>query len=144
MPDIRLQDIIAALGGELHGDGDTLIGSLAPLDTAGPGALSFVSHPKYRASLATSQAACVIVPPDLKDTALARGACIVSDAPYLYFARLTQWWRKTMDAQRAQPTAHGGVHPSSVVDASAQFIRLPLSVLCVSSSAEPASVPTPN
>ena len=121
MPDIRLQDIIAALGGELHGDGDTRIHALSPLDSAGPGALSFVSHPKYRQSLSTSQAACVIVPPDLKDMALTRGACIVSEAPYLYFARLTQWWRKTMDAQRAQPAAHGGVHPSAVIDASAQL-----------------------
>ena len=121
MPDIRLQDIIAALGGELHGDGDTRIHALSPLDSAGPGALSFVSHPKYRQSLSTSQAACVIVPPDLKDMALTRGACIVSEAPYLYFARLTQWWRKTMDAQRAPTGAQGGVHPSAVIDASAQL-----------------------
>jgi len=120
VPDVRLHDIIAALGGELHGDGNTQISSLAPLDSAGPGALSFVSHPKYRQGLLVSRAACVIVPPDLKDIALARGLCIVSDAPYLYFARLTQWWRKTMDAQSELPGMHGRVHPSAVIDASAQ------------------------
>ena len=120
MPDILLHDIVAALGGELHGDDNTRIDSLAPLDSAGPGALSFVSHPKYRQGLAICKASCVIVPPDLKDTALARGACIVSDAPYLYFARLTQWWRKAMDAQRAPLGRQGGVHPTAVVDASAQ------------------------
>ena len=120
MPDIRLHDIIAALGGELHGDGDTRILALSPLESAGPGALSFVSHPKYRQSLATSQAACVIVSPDLKDMALTRGACIVSEAPYLYFARLTQWWRKALDAQRALTGSQGGIHPSAVVDALAQ------------------------
>ena len=117
MPDIRLHDIIAALGGELHGDGNTLIKALSPLENAGSGALSFVSHPKYRQGLALSRAACVIVPPDLKDTALLRGACIVSDAPYLYFARLTQWWRKALDAQREPPIPRGGVHPSAVIDA---------------------------
>jgi UDP-3-O-[3-hydroxymyristoyl] glucosamine N-acyltransferase len=120
VPDIRLHDIIAALGGELHGDGDTRILALSPLESAGPGALSFVSHPKYRQSLATSQAACVIVSPDLKDMALTRGACIVSEAPYLYFARLTQWWRKALDAQRALTGSQGGIHPSAVVDALAQ------------------------
>ena len=120
MPDIRLHDIIAALGGELHGDGNTLIDALAPLDSAGPGALSFVSHPKYRQALTSSKAACLIVPPDLKDMALARGACIVSEAPYLYFARLTQWWRKALDVQRALPGSQGGIHPSAVVDALAQ------------------------
>ena len=132
MPDIRLHDIIAALGGELHGDGNTLIKALSPLESAGPGALSFVSHPKYRQGLALSSAACVIVPPDLKDTAMLRGACIVSDAPYLYFARLTQWWRKALDAQREPPITQGGVHPSAVVDALA-FIHPSATVgpLCV-------------
>lgn len=120
MPDICLRDIVAALGGELHGDGNTRIDALAPLDRAGPGALSFVSHPKYRQGLVTSQAACVIVPLDLKSIALERGACIVSEAPYLYFARLTQWWRKSLDAQRASGGVQGGVHASAVVDVSAQ------------------------
>lgn len=116
MPDIFLHDIIAALGGELHGDGNIRIDALAPLESAGPGALSFVSHPKYRQGLVTSKAACVIVPPDLQDTARARGAFIVCESPYLYFARLTQWWRKALDAQRALPHPQGGVHPSAVVD----------------------------
>jgi UDP-3-O-[3-hydroxymyristoyl] glucosamine N-acyltransferase len=120
VPDIRLHDIIAALGGELYGDGNTRIDALAPLETAGPAALSFVSHPKYRNGLATSKAACVIVSQDLKDTAIARGACIVCESPYLYFARLTQWWRKVMDAQRLPSRPPGGVHPSAVVDALAQ------------------------
>ena len=132
MPDIRLHDIIAALGGELHGDANTLIKALSPLESAGPGALSFVSHPKYRQGLALSSASCVIVPPYLKDTAVLRGACIVSDAPYLYFARLTQWWRKALDAQREPPITQGGVHPSAVVDALA-FIHPSATVgpLCV-------------
>ena len=120
MPDIRLHDIIAALGGELHGDGNTLIQALASLESAGPEAMSFVSHPKYRQGLAGTKAACVIVPPDLKDIAIARGACIVSASPYLYFARLTQLWRRALDAQRGALVAQGGVHPSAVVDVSAQ------------------------
>jgi UDP-3-O-[3-hydroxymyristoyl] glucosamine N-acyltransferase len=120
VPDIRLHDIIAALGGELHGDGNTLIQVLASLESAGPEAMSFVSHPKYRQGLVSSQAACVIVPPDLKDIAIARGACIVSESPYLYFARLTQLWRKALDAQRDALMPRGGVHPSAVVDVSAQ------------------------
>ncbi len=120
VPDIRLHDILAALGGELHGDGNTQIDGLAPLDSAGPGEISFVSHPKYRQALATCRASCVIVPPDLKETALPRGAFIVSEAPYLYFARLTQWWRKTMDVQHDPSGVHAGIHPSAVVDALAQ------------------------
>jgi UDP-3-O-[3-hydroxymyristoyl] glucosamine N-acyltransferase len=119
VPDIRLHDIIAALGGELHGDGNTLIQALASLESAGPEAMSFVTHPKYRQGLASSQAACVIVPPDLKDIAIARGACIVSESPYLYFARLTQLWRQALDAQGDALISRGGIHPSAVVDVSA-------------------------
>jgi UDP-3-O-[3-hydroxymyristoyl] glucosamine N-acyltransferase len=29
----------------------------------------------------------------MQDIALARGACIVADQPYLYFAKLTQLWK---------------------------------------------------
>lgn len=119
MPDIRLRDIVAALGGELHGDGGTLIERLAPLESADAMALSFVSHPKYRHLLLVSRAACVIVAPDMKDIALARGPCIVSAAPYLYFARLTQWWRKACEGDGSIPQDQGEVHPSAVIDASA-------------------------
>jgi len=113
---IRLNDLIVALGGELHGDGNALITALAPLDTAGPNELSFVSHPKYRSGLLGSRAACVIVPPDLIDAALQRGSCIVAEAPYLYFARVTQLWRKAREATLASiASADDRIHPSAVV-----------------------------
>jgi UDP-3-O-[3-hydroxymyristoyl] glucosamine N-acyltransferase len=48
--------------------------------------------------------------------AQARGACIVADDPYLYFARVTQLWR------RAQLPASGPrIHPSAVIDAAAEI-----------------------
>jgi UDP-3-O-[3-hydroxymyristoyl] glucosamine N-acyltransferase len=40
----------------------------------------------------------------------------VVDDPYLYFARLTQWW-----ARRVRPAAPAGIHPSAVIDPSAQI-----------------------
>jgi UDP-3-O-[3-hydroxymyristoyl] glucosamine N-acyltransferase len=52
----------------------------------------------------------------MRDAALARGATIVADDPYLYFARLTQWWAAHTRAAPAR-----GVHASAVVDASAQL-----------------------
>lgn len=39
-----------------------------------------------------------------------RGACIVTEQPYLYFARVTQLWRKSQ-----APDQMGTVHPSAVV-----------------------------
>jgi UDP-3-O-[3-hydroxymyristoyl] glucosamine N-acyltransferase len=51
----------------------------------------------------------------MQTLAQARGACIVADDPYYYFARLTQLWQRTHGPQRPP-----GIHPSAVVDPSAQ------------------------
>jgi UDP-3-O-[3-hydroxymyristoyl] glucosamine N-acyltransferase len=108
---LRLGSIVEQLGGELHGDANLQISALAPLESAGPEALSFLSNPKYRQQLSGSLAGCVIVGPQVLAEAQARGACIVADNPYLYFARVTQLWRR-----HQAPAAGARVHPSAVVD----------------------------
>jgi UDP-3-O-[3-hydroxymyristoyl] glucosamine N-acyltransferase len=113
---LRLGSITQTLGGLLHGDPELQILGLAPLETATPQTLSFLSNPRYRHQLASSQAGCVIVSPQMQSDALARGACIVTEQPYLYFARVTQLWRKQ------QPVSVGPrIHPSAVIDASARI-----------------------
>lgn len=107
-----LGQIVDALGGTLEGGvREVEISRIAPLESAGPGDLSFLSNPRYQQQLAASKAACVIVAPALRDAAVARGACIVADNPYVYFARATQLWRR-----RHAPSIPVGVHPSAVVD----------------------------
>ena len=117
---VRLGDIVLALRGviaaELCGDGDLPIQRLAPLESADDASLSFLSNPRYAAQLAATAAACVIVAPGLREAALARGAAIVTADPYLYFARLTQWW---VARQRRAEVA--GVHPSAVIEAGARL-----------------------
>jgi UDP-3-O-[3-hydroxymyristoyl] glucosamine N-acyltransferase len=108
---LQLAAIVEALGGEIHGDPATWIDSLAPLEHAGPGQLSFLSNPRYQSQLAASLAACVIVVPAMRAAAAERGACIVTPDPYLYFARLTQLWKR-----QAAPPAGPAIHSSAVVD----------------------------
>ena len=60
---LQLGEIVAALGGELHGDAALPIEGLAPLESAGAQHLSFLSNPKYRSQLDASRAGCVIVGP---------------------------------------------------------------------------------
>jgi UDP-3-O-[3-hydroxymyristoyl] glucosamine N-acyltransferase len=110
-----LASMVAALGGTLHGDAALKIERIASLQAAGPADVSFLSHPKYAAQLQTTQAACVIVAPASADMAKQRGACIVTDDPYLYYARLSQWWKQ--QAGQGEP---GGIHPSAVVHADAK------------------------
>lgn len=111
---LTLGFIAEALGGQLYGDPLTAIEGIAPLQTAGPRQISFLSHPRYLSQLSRSQAGCVIVHPAQRDAALARGAAIVADDPYLYFARLTRLWR------REHPiSGPAGIHPTAVVHESA-------------------------
>ena len=111
-----LADVIAALGGDLLGASETEIHRIAPLQDADPQTLSFLSNVRYQSQLQTTQAACVIVSPAFAEAAAARGAAIVTPDPYLYFARLTQWW-----AARVRPHPAARIHPSAVVDPEAQL-----------------------
>ena len=108
---MSLGAIVVALGGELFGEAALGIDALASLETAQPNELSFLSHPKYQSLLAKSQAGCVIVAPSMKSLALERGACIVTDQPYLYFAKVTQLWK-----QARVKVNRPSVHPSAVID----------------------------
>ena len=108
---VRLGDLSARLGGELVGDADATVGSIATLEGAGPDSISFLSNPRYQAQLAATAAGCVIVGPAMRELAAARGAAIVCADPYFAFARLTQWWA----AQTRQAPAVG-VHASAVVE----------------------------
>ena len=116
---LRLDTIIEVLGGKLAGEPGLVIDALAPLESAAGNELSFLSNAKYQHLLAASKAGCVIVSPAMQQVASARGACIVADDPYLYFARLTQLWKRrhtTVQEASAQPPR---MHPTAVVDAMA-------------------------
>jgi UDP-3-O-[3-hydroxymyristoyl] glucosamine N-acyltransferase len=113
---LTLGCIVEALGGTLIGDRATRIERLAPLATAGLTDLAFLSQARYAGQLQYTQAAAVIVTPALQPQAQQRGACIVTDDPYLYFARLTQWWRQQHERARVpcvDPLA--SVHPQAQV-----------------------------
>jgi UDP-3-O-[3-hydroxymyristoyl] glucosamine N-acyltransferase len=117
---VSLHEVVAAVGGELVGDAKALaaiqIDRIGALEGATPSTIAFLANPKFLSSLARCKAACVIVAPSLRDEAERRGAAIVTDHPYLYYAKLTQWW-----AARTRVAVLPGIHPSAVVDASARI-----------------------
>jgi UDP-3-O-[3-hydroxymyristoyl] glucosamine N-acyltransferase len=107
----RLAEIVERFGGELRGDPDLIISQVATLDSAGPGHISFFSNPRYRRQLEQTKADAVIVTPEAADAT--QRARIVCKDPYAYFARLS--------AALNPPTPVApGVHPTAVIDASAQ------------------------
>ena len=123
---LRLGDIVAALAGEfdarLVGDPDVIVERLAPLESASAAELTFLSHPKYQGKLARSVAACVVVGPGAAEAAKQRGACIIVDDPYLYFARITQLWKREHAPSSASGASGGpAIHPSAFIDPQARL-----------------------
>jgi UDP-3-O-[3-hydroxymyristoyl] glucosamine N-acyltransferase len=116
MFEVRTGELVAQLGGELLGDAGLALRGLASLEAAGPGDIGFLSNPRYLAVLQQSAAGCVIVGPGQREAVAMRASAIVSADPYLYYARLTQWW-----ALRTRKPAAKGVHPSAVIEAGAQI-----------------------
>jgi UDP-3-O-[3-hydroxymyristoyl] glucosamine N-acyltransferase len=105
---MTLAEIVAALGGELIGEGGIRVGQVAPLESAGPADISFISQEKYGKQLAKTRAGAVILPGSLRDaTGLAR---IVCANPYAYYARVTA-------LLNPEAGYEAGVHASAVVEA---------------------------
>lgn len=112
---LRLADIAAAVGGTVQGDGGVRLSRIAPLDRAGSEDLSFLASPKYAKLLVDSKAGAVLVSPELKDSP---GNCanrvVVAKPHEAILALLPKLYR--------QPTRpFVGVHPTAVVDPSAQI-----------------------
>ena len=121
---LTLGFIVEKLGGTLMGSASASIVAIAPLDSATEQEISFLSNPRYIDQLDTTQAGCVIVSKEHSQRASARGACIVCDKPYLYFAQLTQLWRLqhpilSISDQAIHPTAF--VHPQATVHSTARI-----------------------
>jgi UDP-3-O-[3-hydroxymyristoyl] glucosamine N-acyltransferase len=113
---LSLHRLATLLGVGHQGDGATQVDHVAPLEDADAGALSFLANKKYRRDLATTRASVVVVRDEWKQDCPC--ACLVSENPYLTFARAA-----ALLYPEAEPSA--GVSPSAVV---AEDVVLPASV----------------
>ncbi|MFC0170177.1 UDP-3-O-(3-hydroxymyristoyl)glucosamine N-acyltransferase [Pseudoduganella danionis] len=113
----RLGQLVERLGGQLMGDANLEVDGIAPLADASASHISFLSNSKLRAQALQSQAAALIV--SAADQAFISagfsGALIVTNNPYVYFARAAQYF-ESLTALVPQP----GVHASAVVAEDAQ------------------------
>jgi UDP-3-O-[3-hydroxymyristoyl] glucosamine N-acyltransferase len=108
---VTLADLAAHTGARLEGEGSIVIERVATLEHAGPATISFLANPRYRAQLATTQAAAVVVAPG--DAAATRLPKLVSDNPYVTFAKIAS-------RLHPRPPHAPGVHSTACVDPSAQ------------------------
>ena len=109
-----LNELATALGLQLRGSkaaASTLIEGLASLATAGPAHLSFYHNPRFHDDLCRTRAAAVIL--RAEDAADCPAACLLSNNPYLSYARASQLF----DTRPPEPVA---IHGTAHVDPSAQ------------------------
>jgi UDP-3-O-[3-hydroxymyristoyl] glucosamine N-acyltransferase len=105
-----LAELAGRFGGTVLGDGAVRIRQVAPLDTAGPEDLSFLTNRKYQKLLSTTRAAAVLLSEDSADaTQLPR---IVCKNPYGSYARIASLINPE---DRPAP----GIHRAAVVHAQA-------------------------
>src|SRR5262245_9049805 len=83
-----LAELAVLVGGRVEGDAARVVEALRSLDSAAPGDLSFLSHPRYRDRARESRAGALVVAEGMADrAALGRDLLVVAD-PALAVARL--------------------------------------------------------
>lgn len=110
---ILLSEIAAKIGAKLYlKSTDSKIEGLAPLQSAGPSHISFLSSSKYVNHLSQVKAGAVILSPELLEQCPV--SALVMDNPYLGFAKAAALFDDT-------PKPEAGIHPSAVIDPSAEI-----------------------
>ena len=105
-------DLVKKLGGELIGDSNILINSVASLESAHKNSISFFNNPRYSDLLITTKAAVVII--NRESLSFRSGVSIVIDNPYLYFAKVSQLLNPSKSLKKE-------VHKSAIIHPSCKL-----------------------
>ena len=103
---IRLGDLAAQLGCELHGDPEIQITGVAGVERAGPTELTFLANPKYAPKVKQTRAGAILLKEPLPP-APQQPASLVSANPYHDFARALALFYQPGDG----PEVPGGTRP---------------------------------
>jgi len=106
---MKLSEIAERLGCRLEGQGDLEITGVAALERAAPGELTFLSNPKYAPQVKQTRASAILTAEIIPGL-----ACLVSENPYLDFARALGFFYQ---APRPKP----GIHPLASIAPSAML-----------------------
>jgi len=112
----------------VRGDGTKLITGLAPLDTAGPGDITFLDNPKYADRLAATEAAACLCAARYVDKVPDNVAVLQSPEPYRAYARiLADFFPAALRFFGAYDSSQDGiattasVHPSARLESGARI-----------------------
>ena len=106
---MQLQQIAAAIGCRLEGDGELEIAGVRGMEQAGPEHLTFLANPKYASKIHLSKAGAIIASQPIEGR-----ATLVSGNPYHDFARALELFY-----QPPRPAA--GIHPGAAIAGNARI-----------------------
>jgi UDP-3-O-[3-hydroxymyristoyl] glucosamine N-acyltransferase len=106
---MKLAELAAQLGADLHGDGSVEVIGVRGIEEAGPSEITFVANPKYSGLARTTLAAAVLVAPDFPEIAT---ATLRLANPYLAFSQ-------ALGIFYQPPHYAPGIHPTAVIDPTA-------------------------
>lgn len=114
---ISLAEIAEKIGAQLVieeaiNDKSAAVTGIGTLEEASEGQVAFLANPSYRKQLAATQAAAVIIHPDMQDECPV--PALVMANPYMGFAKLSQVFDNL-------PKQAAGIHRSAVIADSAQL-----------------------
>lgn len=105
--------IAAALGGEVVGNKDVSVSTLAKIEEGEEGALSFLANPKYEHYIYSTRSSIVIVARSFEPKQEVEHATLVKvDDPYGCFAKLLEMYVVSKPQK-------SGIHPTAVIDPTA-------------------------
>lgn len=104
---MKLGDIAKLIGGKLEGSADVDITSVAPLETAHKGEISFLANSRYQTLLNDTNASALILPKGEWDVKI---PFIVCENPYYGFTLLMQHFYLSVRKPKS------GIHPSAQID----------------------------
>lgn len=104
--------IAGFLNGEIEGDPETIVNTIAKIEEGHKGALSFLANPKYEHYLYTTESSIVLVNKGFVPSAKVNSTLIRVDNAYESFASLLQL------VDQARPRKKG-IHPAAIIEPSA-------------------------
>ena len=112
MPKLTLAELATITGGELHGNSELTVSTIAAMDKAGDGQITFLTNAKYRKHLGQCRATAVLI--NKSELELCQTNAIVVDDPYLAFAVVAQALDTTPEpAACIEPSAF--IAPNAVI-----------------------------
>lgn len=109
---LTVSEVASLVGGSLRGDGSAVIEGAAGLGEATSRDISFLSNPKYRSQLATTQAGALLVSPEI-DT---------GSRPAVAMKNPSEGWARILEVlDRERTRRPQGIHPTAVIAPTAKI-----------------------